>query len=125
MIPKTFLWNALINGKGKDVQQNLEWLDPGDWEKTYVENGGLKKFIKHISMPSGLIWLGQGTFSGSKIVSVGIPKTVTRIFTACFNACNNLTDIYYEGTEEEWNAITIDESNSALETATIHFNCTI
>ena len=37
--------------------------------------------------------------------------------------CYNLSDIYYYGTEEQWNQIDIDEFNNAdLEDVTIHFN---
>lgn len=39
---------------------------------------------------------------------------------------NGLTDIYYEGTEEQWNAISIGETvNDILSTVTIHYNSTI
>jgi len=34
-----------------------------------------------------------------------------------------LTDIYYTGTEKEWNSITVNNGNTGLDSATIHFNC--
>lgn len=39
-----------------------------------------------------------------------------------FAECTSLTDIYYAGTEEEWNSITIASGNECLTNATIHFN---
>ena len=35
---------------------------------------------------------------------------------------NSLTDIYYAGTEEEWNTITIASDNDRLTAATIHYS---
>ena len=53
---------------------------------------------------------------------VSIPKGLTSISYGMFYRCFNLSDIYYEGTEEEWNAVTIDEYNTPLLSATIHYN---
>ena len=33
----------------------------------------------------------------------------------------SLTDVYFDGTEEEWNAVSIEDYNAALANATIHF----
>ena len=37
----------------------------------------------------------------------------------------NIVDVYYEGSEGDWNQITINEGNNSLTEATIHFNCVI
>lgn len=56
------------------------------------------------------------------LTSVGIPSSVTEIGLFAFWACDSLTDVYFGGTEEEWNAITIGEYNDLLLNATIHYN---
>jgi len=38
-----------------------------------------------------------------------------------FYGCENLTDVYYNGTQAQWNEITIGEDNEYLLKATIHF----
>ncbi len=38
-----------------------------------------------------------------------------------FNGCA-ITDVYYEGTEEQWNAISIASGNTPLIEVTIHFS---
>jgi len=38
-----------------------------------------------------------------------------------FYDCPKLTDIYYSGTEEQWNQIYIDEGNEYLTNANIHY----
>ena len=51
-----------------------------------------------------------------------IPKSITLISRYAFVDCSSLTDVYYTGTEEEWNAIIIGDGNEALKSATIHYN---
>ena len=41
-----------------------------------------------------------------------------------FVSCDNLTDVYYPGTEEDWNNIEIQDDNDPLLNATIHYNST-
>ncbi len=56
------------------------------------------------------------------IENVTIPKTITNIGQSAFWGCEKLKDVYYEGTENEWNAITIASGNDYLTNATIHYN---
>ena len=52
--------------------------------------------------------------------SIYIPASLKSIGLAAFGECNNLTDIYYGGTAEEWAMI---EGNSEIPFfATVHFN---
>ena len=58
------------------------------------------------------------------LTSVTIPNSVTTIGVGAFYNCTSLIDVYYTGTEEQWNAIDIDNTegyNSSLLNATIHF----
>lgn len=65
----------------------------------------------------------QSCFSGcTNLTTVYIPATVTAINANAFLNCISLTDVYFEGTEAQWNSITISSSgNSALTAATKHF----
>ena len=44
---------------------------------------------------------------------VTIPKSIKNIHSYAFS-CQNLTTVYYSGTEESWNKIEIDSSNDIL-----------
>lgn len=57
--------------------------------------------------------------------SVTIPDSVTSIGNYAFGGCPSLTDVYYSGTKENWNAITISNGNEPLTNATIHYNSKI
>ena len=81
--------------------------------------------LTSVIIPKGIKTIESGVFSYcTELVSITIPKNVTSIEWEAFDGCAKLTDIYYSGDETEWNRIEIDESNKALENATIHFNIT-
>ena len=52
-----------------------------------------------------------------------IPNTVTSIADNAFNGCNNISNIYYYGTEAQWNSIEIGDGNDLLNNVIIHTNC--
>ncbi len=60
--------------------------------------------------------------SCDNLESVVIPTSVTLIEQYAFSDCFNITDVYYTGTEKQWNEITIDWYNDCLLNTTIHFN---
>jgi hypothetical protein len=51
-------------------------------------------------------------------------KNVKTIYSMAFAGCGSITDVYYAGTEAEWNAITVENSNARLTDANIHYNYT-
>ena len=58
----------------------------------------------------------------SRLTSITIPDSVTAIGYYAFNGCNNLKNVYYTGSETEWQTITIGSENYYLEKSTIHYN---
>jgi len=80
--------------------------------------------IKNIKIGSNITAL-QGFDNCSSLESVIIPKTITMISSYCFDGCSSLKDIYYEGSMDEWNKITIGSFNNPLSKATIHYLYTI
>ena len=80
--------------------------------------------LTSIIIPDGITTIYTRAFSGcTKLTSVTIPKSVTTVGTFAFDGCDSLTDVYYGGTEAEWNAITIQGkgANDPLINANIHF----
>ena len=82
--------------------------------------------ITSITIPASVTSIGDYVFYGcSKLISITIPaSSVTSIGSYAFAYCGNLTDIYYTGTEEQWNAISkvADWDYGAAWDYTIHYN---
>ncbi len=52
---------------------------------------------------------------------VDLPASLTEVGLMAFDQCNALSDVYYAGTREQWNSISIGDGNEPLTQATIHF----
>ena len=76
--------------------------------------------LTSIIIPDSVTTIDYGAFSNcTSLTSITIPKSVTSIGDFVFSH-NSLTDIYYEGTEDEWNQISIESSIPS--DITIHYN---
>lgn len=81
--------------------------------------------LESIAIPEGISIIREETFySCSALTSVTLPASIKRISSDAFQSCDNLTDVYYGGSETEWNELTINSGNDNLKNATIHFNST-
>lgn len=79
--------------------------------------------LKEVNLPNGLTKIGDSAFAGCEsLTSIAIPKSVKSFGASVFN--NYLKTVYFEGSEEEWNAITFGANNTPLEQAEIIFNST-
>lgn len=62
-------------------------------------------------------------FSCTALETVMFQTTLSHIGTMAFFQCSSLYDVYYTGTEKQWNNITIHSSgNDALTNASFHFS---
>ncbi len=65
--------------------------------------------LTSITIPDSVTWILIGTFSGcTGLISITIPDSVTEIGNHAFRRCTGLTEIHFDGTMEQWNAITKD-----------------
>lgn len=94
-----------------------------------VESIGLDAFayctsLESITIPDSIVSIEEGTFHWCKsLTSITIPDSVTTIGDSVFFGCDLLKDIYYEGSEEEWNKISIGLYNEDWqESVTIHYS---
>ncbi len=61
--------------------------------------------IKEVVLSSGIEEINTGTFAGCRnLQSITVPTTVTRVGLSAFLGANQLTDVYYLGTEETFKA---------------------
>jgi hypothetical protein len=68
-------------------------------------------------------YINNGLFKNcGRLESIVIPTSITKVQPDAFLYCSNLKDVYYKGTEEQWNSIDINYTNYYLKNATIHYN---
>ncbi len=78
---------------------------------------------KVTEIPASVTGIGPYAFCEHKnLTSIIIPASVTSIGDQAFVKCSGLTDVYYSGSEDEWNALSIGKGNNPLNNATIHYN---
>lgn len=64
---------------------------------------------------SSLQFIGRSAFNGnSNLVNVILPDTLQSIDDGAFSFCSNIQNVWYSGTEEQWNQITIGTNNTYL-----------
>ena len=80
--------------------------------------------LSNIVIPANVTSIGEWAFEGCESLrSVTISNKVTNIYSYAFYGCNSLINVYFLGTEEQWNAVKIDKGNSDLLDANIYFEC--
>ncbi|MCD7729575.1 MAG: leucine-rich repeat domain-containing protein [Clostridia bacterium] len=74
------------------------------------------------TIPDTVTKIGNDAFYGcSNLTSVTIPDSVTEIGSMAFYNCSKLESVYYKGTADKWNGITIDSYNTYLTNSTIYY----
>ncbi len=78
--------------------------------------------LTEITIPSGITSVAASIFSGcTALESVTLPSGVTSVGISAFDGCTAFADVYFKGTEEAWNGISIETGNDALLAANKHF----
>ena len=78
-----------------------------------------------MTIPNSVTSIGDSAFENcDSLTSIIIPDSVTSIGYRAFSDCTSLTDVYYTGTEAQWNEMkaNIGSENDYLLNATIHYN---
>ena len=90
-------------------------------ESTFFSCDGFTR----VEIPDGTQRIGSNAFSYcTNLKEVVIPKSVTQIGGAfeSFAGCDSLTDVYYAGSEEDWNKIRFCTTLDKILKVRIHFN---
>ncbi len=75
------------------------------------------------NIPDSVTDIGIDAFCGcNSLTSIMIPVSVISIDGRAFEECINLKDVYYGGSKEEWNSVSIAWGNEPLTSAMFHYN---
>ena len=78
--------------------------------------------LKNINLPENLYYIGSYAFDEChSINNVKLPKSIKKIERYAFGYCFNLTDLFYDGTINEFKQIDIDKD--AFDNANITIHC--
>ncbi|MBQ6848909.1 MAG: leucine-rich repeat domain-containing protein, partial [Clostridia bacterium] len=71
--------------------------------------------LTSVVIPEGVTDIGEYAFSKcERLVSVSLPSTLVTVGNGAFNGCTSLSDVVYNGTEEQAALIAIGTKNDAL-----------
>ena len=74
------------------------------------------------NIDDSVVYINENAFENSiNLKDITLPATVMNIGDYAFSGCSSLNNVYYSGTEKEWNEIYIGIENEALTNADIHF----
>lgn len=111
-----------------DGKKQYFMYNNGAWVE--YSSGGGEEFINYISgvdvetfeLPKDIENIAAYACYGRGYKAVIIPNTVKTIGENAFLNCPELTDVYFTGSEDEWNAITVNAGNDVLANATKTYN---
>ena len=91
-------------------------------ENLYL-NGEL---VETLEIPEGVTVIQPNVFRGATCIQrVALPKGLKGVAANAFYGCRKIQEVFYAGSEAEWNALPIATGNDPLKNATIYFNSTI
>ena len=80
--------------------------------------------LTSIAIPEGVVSLGYKNDAGaecgasfygcSALASISLPSTIKNIYLRCFEGCDALTQVTYNGTKAEWDAVVVGEDNDVI-----------
>ena len=91
-------------------------------ENLYL-NGEL---VEMLEIPEGVTVIQQSLFQNAACIRrVALPKGLKGVAANAFYGCRKIQEVFYAGSEAEWNALPIATGNDPLKNATIYYNSTL
>ena len=115
----SYIGSAIFNGCSGltgtiSIPKNVQYI--GDW--AFRDCIG---FTGKLVVPSNVIVIDEYAFAGcSGIEQAEIPADLQLIGEGAFEDCASLADVYYAGSLNQWNQISIGANNAPLLNATLH-----
>ena len=80
------------------------------------------KSLTSVNIPDGVRLIDISAFKDcTSLTEIRLPRSLRNIGVRAFSGCNKIKDVYFEGTELDWDRLMIEEGNDPLLNATIHY----
>lgn len=123
------------NGLLMDKDQTILIRYPGGLKGSFTIPNGITKIgrnafsccdlLTEVIIPSGVTEIGSHAFAFcTSLKTVTIPASVSKVGFSAFYESDNITDVYYEGSKDQWRSIQDSYGNELTPNATIHYNST-
>jgi len=77
--------------------------------------------LAEVVIPDSVTVIGQEAFFGCrKLTRIILPRSITVIGRYAFYDCGGLSDVYFLGSRDQWDSITIHYGNDSLAAAALH-----
>ncbi len=119
--------NCLIETADKALAQGCKnSVIPSDESVVFILSSSFQGCtgLKSIVIPDGVTFIGDRAFEGcTALTTVMLPETLKTISEKSFANCYCLSDVYYAGTESDWNNIVIySDWSQSSGNYFLHFN---
>lgn len=79
-------------------------------------------WLENVDLGNGVTEIGKNAFSHcTDIKTVSLGNNLTKIGDQAFYCCSKISDVYYYGTKDEWEKVTVLDKNTDLLNADIHY----
>lgn len=104
------------------------YMNDDNWEDNMLVSGkwiieDKNNYDNSLTVEDGIIGIANYAFSDcdvSNVLSVTLPSSLKYVGEGLFDNFANLADVYYNGTEDEWKNIVIEDCNEPLTNAALH-----
>ena len=101
---------------------NKKYIIP-DGVEIAMEYSLNNRYLESITFLAGFAKISQYSIAMCKnLRTIFVSKSLEKVLLKAFYWDENLRDVFYEGSELDWNKIFIADCNESLENADIHFN---
>ena len=118
----TFPSSVYNIGEGVCAYSGLMWVYFEGSLSTIPSHAFRECAIAEITLPKYVYTIGDYAFYDNVgLNNITIPSSLRTVGRNAFEYCYDVRDVWYQGTEEEWNAISFGDGNIIFDGAPIHY----
>lgn len=116
-------FSKVKSNHGTDIPERiLNFFNYKIIDEMFAEKTNSLNRLENVVIPYGVSEISIAMFKDCmSLKSITIPKSVTKIKSYAFSGCISLTQVYFEGSKEDWDKIDIGIFNTCIKRAVINY----